>query len=347
MRSEALLKVRPSDFLVRETMVLPLRDDTGGAQRYLLLRKDGYTTTEAVHLIAEKLGVSTQEITFGGLKDEDGITEQVIAVPAHALSKEDTGWVLGFVEAEHRRFSLSHYGYGDEPITIGELEGNGFRVVVRGLAGLSAERFSALRKVNLLFLNYYDTQRFGVPGGPKRTHLVGGAMLAGDWDLALHELAGLGARESEEAGRHPGDPRAFFTALDPRAAAFFLAAHGSHEWNAALAEEAGEAFGDDAVDVEVDGLSYRYARSGTNAAALLARRREIPFTKYSFEHGVIAKRTSTRASVLQTVVTVGGFRPDEEFAGRFQATLGFFLPSGCYATAAVRQLVTYVSAGAP
>ncbi|MET8760697.1 tRNA pseudouridine(13) synthase TruD [Lentzea sp. NPDC004782] len=347
MFAEAVLKHRPSDFIVREAMALPVQDEPGPAHRYLVLRKCGYTTTEAIGWIAAKLGLRTADITFGGLKDEDGVTEQLIALPATALSDEDTGCVLSLTEADDRRLSLWHHGYGADPIAIGELEGNAFRVVVRDLGGSPAERFSALRKVNLLFLNYYDTQRFGVPGGPKRSHLVGEAMLAGDWSLALRELAGLGAPESDAAGAWTGQAKRFFDSLDPRAASFFLAAHSSHEWNTALAARAGEVFGDAALDVEIDTIPYRYARCGAAAAELLGNCREIPFVKRSLHNGLITAKTSTRASVVQTVVSVSGFGPDTEFPGRFQATLGFFLPSGCYATAAVRQLVSYIVHGAP
>ncbi|WP_410575593.1 tRNA pseudouridine(13) synthase TruD [Amycolatopsis sp. cmx-4-61] len=340
-----VLKHQPSDFLVRENMVLRLRDDPGAAQRYMLLRKDGYTTTEAVRWIAEKLALGTGEVTFGGLKDEDGITEQVVAVPRHALSEEDGQ--LRLVEGEHRWLSLHHYGYGDEPIEIGALEGNGFRVVVRNVTASLAEHLSSLRKMNLLFLNYYDTQRFGVPDGPKRTHHVGAAILAGDWELARTELAGLRAPESEQAANWTGDAKTLFTTLDPRTTAFYLAAQSSFRWNAELAARAAEVFDDDSVEIELDGLKYLYPTSGDAAAALMAHCRELPFRKYTFADTRPVSRLSPRPTLVQTTVTISGFAPDEHHPGAFEVTLGFFLPSGCYATAAVRQLMTIVSAGKP
>lgn len=46
---------------------------------------------------------------------------------------------------------------------------------------------------------------------------------------------------------------------------------------------------------------------------------------------------------MQTIITVlAEPTPDDRFPGRQCVTLGFFLPSGCYATAMLRQLMAYV-----
>jgi tRNA pseudouridine13 synthase len=339
-----LLKERPSDFLVRESVVLPLSDDRTAGQHYLLLRKSGYTTMEAVRIVAGELGVPVSDVTYGGLKDEDAITEQIIAVPAGAAGDRVAGGDWGLAARPGRWLHLRHYGYGATPMRIGGLTGNDFRIVVRNLPEEVAKRFAALRKYNLLFLNYYDTQRFGVPGGPRRTHLVGRALLAERWSEARRELIGLGAPESATAAAWDGPEPEFWTRLDARTVAFYLASAASFEWNAELRTALADAGGHDWFDTRVDGLEYRYARSAAGVAELLRTQRDLDYLKYRFESGRPVATTSSRPTVVQALVEVAGVGPDTARPGRFSTTLGFFLPSGSYATAAVRQLVAQVEA---
>ncbi|WP_329576581.1 tRNA pseudouridine(13) synthase TruD [Kitasatospora sp. NBC_01250] len=336
MPDQAVLKQRPQDFIVREAMVVELTEPADAAWRYLLLRKSGYTTMEAIRLIAERLDLPTGEVTYGGLKDEDGVTEQLVAVPARvplpALGAE--GWRVA--DQADRWLHLHHHGYGAEPLAIGRLEGNGFRITVRNLDPDRARRLGELRKHTLFFLNYYDTQRFGVPGGPKRTHLVGQAMLAGDWDTALRELAGLRAPESPQAAQWRGPAEEFFRTLDPRNASFYLAAQASFDWNAALRRAVDDSCAPQTSTVELDGLEYRYAE---RPLAVLATASDLPYAKYTFTDGTAQARTSARPTIVQTSVSLTPAAPDELNPGRSRIGLGFFLPSGSYATAAVRQLL--------
>jgi len=342
-----VLKHAPSDFLVRENMVVRLTDQATAGQQYLMLRKSGYTTMEAIRLIADKLGLPTRDITYGGLKDEDGITEQLVAVPVGALaalSRDSRGPQEWLLSEPNRWLQLQHYGYGVEPLRIGRLEGNGFQIVVRNLDAEQAARLEQLRKVNLLFLNYYDTQRFGVPGGPKRTHLVGAAILAQEWDLALQELIGLRAPESAMASTWQGPAQEFFARLDPRTSSFYLAAHASGRWNALLLEAVAATCPHEYLCVELEGLAYRYVTSIDAAIKLMGAARELPYERYSYDDGRPVPATSKRSTVVQTTVSMTRHEPDERIPGMFRVGLNLFLPSGCYATAAVRQLLAYARA---
>jgi tRNA pseudouridine13 synthase len=334
---DAVLKHTPFDFQVRENLVVSFAEPADAEYRYLLLRKCGYTTMEAVRMVAAEFDVTTREVTYAGLKDEDGITEQLVAMPIATLREAPAATGLRIADTGERWMVLSHYGFGTVPLQIGGLEGNGFRIVVRNLDNETAERLASRPKVVLLFLNYYDTQRFGVPGGPKRTHLVGRAILSGEWNVALQELAGLKAPESAGAVAWTGSPRAFFDQLDPRTTSFYLSAHASSLWNAELAELVTKAAGDEAVDVSVDGITYRYPTGSRAPGSLLVDAPSLPYDKYSYVDGVPTPVQSTRATVVQTTVAVEGCASDPHHPGRSAVTVRFFLPSGCYATAVVRQ----------
>ncbi|KOT94749.1 tRNA pseudouridine synthase D [Streptomyces rimosus subsp. pseudoverticillatus] len=344
MTGTLVLKHRPEDFRVRENLVLALTDEAAADQRYLLLHKRGYTTMEAVRLVADRLGVPSRDVGYAGLKDEDGITEQLLSVPLKAPAALGELTSAGLVEERgpDRLLSLSHYGYGREPLRVGRLNGNGFRVVLRGLDETTAAHLADRHRMNLLFVNYYDTQRFGVPGGPKRTHLVGEALLKEDWALARRELAGLGAPESGIAERWDGTDQDLFRELDPRTVAFYLAAHSSYEWNAQVRELVATNCPEESAETRVDGLPYRFPTTGRAVAALLAACHELPYMRYAYQDGPV-ERPTVRPTVIQTTVTAEEEGPDEEFPGRRAVEVSFLLPSGCYATAALRQLIAQCS----
>lgn len=327
-----VLKHRPSDFLVREVLVPRTCTPEEAAYDYFSLAKSGYTTMEAVRMIAAAFGLPSEQVTYGGLKDEDGITEQLIALPA------GTERAATWEHLEGTSFlRLVRYGYGIDPLRIGGLEGNAFRIVARDVDPEFAERTCASHSISLLFLNYYDIQRFGVPGGVRRTHFVGRAILENDWEIALTELIGLGAPESAAAARWSGDPRSFFTQLDPRVPGFYLSAHGSHEWNQRLRAQARER-ATRSFDIEVEGVPFTYVSTSNDAVEVMAASSRLAYRRYGFVDGEVTWRESSRASVIQAQVAFDGWRPDEAHEGRAAVELRFFLPSGCYATAALRQL---------
>ena len=336
--SDAILKHQPGDFVVRENMMVQLTPRQGAEQHYLLLRKCGYTTMEACRRIATEFGLTSRAVAYGGLKDEDAITEQMVSLPIDAATPEalNGGWTLH--DEPHRWLQLQHYGYGREPLAIGALEGNGFQIVIRNLDSDGASVFESVGKLSSLFLNYYDTQRFGVPGGPKRTHHVGEAILEARWDDARRELISLGAAESAMA-RDATNAPAFFLELDPRTVAFYLSAHGSHQWNQLLRSHVTTLPATDRVAVEVEGITYDYVTATQSAARLMADVVSLPQSKYEFREGVAVEIPSQRATVVQTAMTVTDVGDDDQLPGRYAASVRFFLPSGTYATAAIRQLL--------
>ncbi|HEU5160828.1 MAG TPA: tRNA pseudouridine(13) synthase TruD [Streptosporangiaceae bacterium] len=345
MGDPVILKYLPNDFLVRENLIVDLTSAAEASQQYLLLRKYGFTTMEAIRLVADRLGLTWADVTYGGLKDEDAVTEQLVAVPMDApvdtLPAADnlSSWPL--VREPDRWLELRHYGYGTEPLQIGRLEGNAFRIVVRNVEGRTAARFALERKMTSFFLNFYDTQRFGVPNGPKRTHLVGSAILEGRWDDALTELIGLRAPESRDAEDWTGPAPEFFARLDPRTVSFYLAAHASHRWNGSLSALVEETCPDEHFPIAVDGVAYRYVTSPRAATKVLAKATMLPYMKYTFVDGAPTEQRSQRTTVVQTSMTVETVTDDREIVGRSSVCLRFFLPSGSYATAAVRQVMSY------
>ena len=336
MNEMGRLKVLPQDFLVTEC---PSRHiGSNGSSAYLRLRKSGFTTMEAIDLVAEHLGAPRQEVGYAGLKDEDGVTEQLVSVPSETGPFPDR--TVDIVDDGTRFLSVSYAGSADEPLDIGELHGNVFTVVVRDLAHETAEQLVAACAVDHHFVNYYDTQRFGVPGGPKETHLLGRALLENDLETAWELFTRSGSPEA--ARLHGRGDSSALAELDGRTIAFYRSSHASFVWNQLVGELVADVCPPGSTEVVADeGLRYELPTRSIHALRLAAEHPSVPFVRHRWKDGEHTTTEARRTSVVQTRVRCSPPAVDQLHPGRARCTLSFFLPSGAYATMAVRQLVRY------
>jgi len=171
----AKLKERPEDFFVREIKNLNLKEK--GRYAYFLLRKRNMTTLDAVRRVAKELGVSAETVGTAGLKDKEAITEQFISVENPRAIKN----------LREENLTLTFLGYGDEPVRMGEIEGNYFEITVRSIGKKKREYLR--RSIDFVrefgFENYFGEQRFGSVKFARE--FVAKLLLKGDYEGALKE----------------------------------------------------------------------------------------------------------------------------------------------------------------
>ncbi len=145
------IKESPEDFYVREIKHLEFEPE--GRYAYFLMRKKDLGTLEALKIVARHLRVPEERIGFGGLKDKRSVSEQFISVERPVEVRE----------LDTENLKLRFLGYGNRPVSLGEIEGNYFEVVVRGLGKRKREflkeRVPFVRRFG--FENYFGEQRFG------------------------------------------------------------------------------------------------------------------------------------------------------------------------------------------
>jgi tRNA pseudouridine13 synthase len=199
--SDGVIRKKPEDFEVTE---MPLYEACGeGEFLYLLVRKRGMGTFEAVRRLAHALGVPEREIGYAGLKDARAVTTQWISVPAGVEERARGLNLSGITVLEARRHR--------NKLRIGHLRGNRFSIVVRGAPPGGIERAGTVLDVLLRrgAPNYFGEQRFGARGA---SHLYGEAILRRDYEAFLKRFLGgppagekdpriRRAREAFEAGR--------------------------------------------------------------------------------------------------------------------------------------------------
>ena len=144
------LKQRPEDFSVKES--LPLRR---GAARRAPRLPDGQAEAVDVrrgrpHPRAVRL--KRAAVSYCGLKDKQGRTEQLIAVEGADVDLQDPDLRLKFL------------GRTDEPLSAANITSNRFSVTVRALSEEDVARLPASpppRSTGSGVVNYFDSQRFG------------------------------------------------------------------------------------------------------------------------------------------------------------------------------------------
>ncbi|OON82739.1 tRNA pseudouridine(13) synthase TruD [Streptomyces tsukubensis] len=350
----ALLKKFPADFLVSESLVLPTTEPgaEGTRYHYMRLRKRGYTTFEAIEAISAFCGLDARGIGYAGLKDEDAVTDQLVALTSPLSSEDIEHFNTAHGKGEHQRgcppfLVLRHHGYGPHALGVGELDGNSFLIVVRRLDRAQAQKLDGIQgRRSLYFVNYYDTQRFGVPRGPKRTHLIGKALLDGDHGLALELVRESGSTEAAAAQRFTGPADRFFSSLDQRRVAFFLSSHASFAWNRQVGELVRSNCGDLAVREVREGIPYLFPTTTAGVLGVLQDGLGLKYDSWRWRDGRLTSSASARPVAVQTQLRVGDVTEDESDPGSWKCTLRFFLSSGSYGTTAVGQFFHQLRADA-
>src|SRR5688572_9537397 len=113
--------------------------------------KQKISTLQAVERLRERFRVKRQDVSFCGLKDKQGRTEQLIAVKGKQVEVQDPDLKLTLV------------GRSDEPLSAKNITSNRFSVIVRDLSEDEAARLpEAIAEVERVgVVNYFDSQRFG------------------------------------------------------------------------------------------------------------------------------------------------------------------------------------------
>ncbi|PIY60489.1 hypothetical protein COY95_01515 [Candidatus Woesearchaeota archaeon CG_4_10_14_0_8_um_filter_47_5] len=167
MELQYRIKQIPEDFRVEELPAHRLLESQGatkGAFVYFRLRKRNYTTLAALQALAHWLGIPLKAFGFAGNKDRHAVTGQFCSARGGHHAKR-----LGLFR--HQDIEVSVVGRGDIPLSLGELEGNCFEIVVRGLPpGRNYEEYFLTSKIQIP--NYFDEQRFSTQNVPVGRALV-------------------------------------------------------------------------------------------------------------------------------------------------------------------------------
>jgi tRNA pseudouridine13 synthase len=179
------LKTRVSDFIVDEIGGEP-REHPNGKYTCAIVRLTNWETNNFVREASERLQMSRKKIHFSGTKDKRGITTRVFTFEAPLESVRALSNVPGIeVQRLYRTNSES---------SLGDHWGNAFELILRDVQGTKSDVQAAVDAIARDafakggFPNVFGPQRFGAMRAT--THLVGAAMVRGDFFGAVHAYLG-------------------------------------------------------------------------------------------------------------------------------------------------------------
>ncbi|NPA12732.1 MAG: tRNA pseudouridine(13) synthase TruD [Aquificae bacterium] len=191
---EKRIKRKPSDFIVEE--IPTVKPQEKGKYHLYQLKKSKLSTLQVIRFLSKLLNILPSEIGFAGLKDKMAITTQYITIPSTVQIGDNLCYINKggkWVKVDKLNFNkdvgfcLKKVGYTDEPIAVGGLLGNSFRVKVYGIKKEDRERVyeNLGRAERFGFPNYFGEQRFGSLKG--RNDFIFKYLLKGDTERALKE----------------------------------------------------------------------------------------------------------------------------------------------------------------
>lgn len=306
------IKQRPEDFLVKE--ISTIKPAEKGRYTYFLLKKKSYNTIRAVEHIADALHINPKKIGFAGNKDKIAITEQVCSV--QGIDKER------LEKIKLQDLEITYLGKGDEPVSLGDLEGNEFEIIIRNI-----DKKPKLKKA---FINYFGEQRFGKANAP-----IGKAIVRKDFEKAVKlMLEDKGPEQIKVRDYIQKNPRNFVGSLKmlpTKLLKIYIHAYQSWMWNKA-AEKTNKkgnltivGFG---TIIENTALADIIAEEGIEPRDFIIK--EIP--ELSSE--------GDERKIMETAkdLKIGKLEKDELNQGKKKAKITFKLPKGSYATEFIRQL---------
>jgi tRNA pseudouridine13 synthase len=158
----ATLKGLNEDFIVTE---LPLQLPSGAGEHiWLEIEKNGANTAFVAQQLAAAAGVQDWDVGYAGLKDRYAITRQWFSI--YLPIGKGKGETPDLTQLQHPEFKVLSQSRHVKKLRPGDLQGNRFRIVLRGVSGDPEAIEANLKAVASQGApNYFGAQRFGFEGG--------------------------------------------------------------------------------------------------------------------------------------------------------------------------------------
>jgi tRNA pseudouridine13 synthase len=340
------LKYKNTDFMVNEVSLMPTLSIKNNSQySYIWMVKNGLTTFDATEKIAKFFNIDISEINTQGLKDEDAVTKQIVSIKKIIDSKH----LLEFNKKHVGKYPEIKIdkiiGYGKINVTERALHGNIFNITIRNLNPETAEKIKSFCTKNrfITFINYYDNQRFGMPGGPYNTHLIGEAIVKNDWKKAFEEIIKTNnfSEAVDYSSKIKDDDfiKDYFKKMNIKKIKFFVAAYTSFLWNKKVSTSI-KKLNSESKKCYFEEVGNLFVP--TKLPIISKNILTVPGFEFSEKSFCATAKNYSRTMSVSTTVFPSGLETDEYNNRKKRIVLSFFLPTGTYATMFVKQLLLQI-----
>ncbi|ABN75006.1 tRNA pseudouridine synthase D [Actinobacillus pleuropneumoniae] len=316
------LKAEFADFIVREELGYPLSGE--GEFVAVKIRKTNANTLFVGERLAKFAGISERNMSYAGLKDRHAVTEQWFCL--HLAGKETPD----FTQFECEGVEVLEVTRHNRKIRVGSLAGNHFELLLRDVNESEElnQRLNRLQAVG--FPNYFTEQRFGRDG-----HNLTQSLRWANGEIAVKD------RKKRSFYLSAARSEVFNLVVSQRIA--------DHLTQTVLAGDYVQLAGSNSFfmveEKEVAETQQRLASGDVLLTAPLIGEKSLELTACEQEKAIIAQH-STLVELMKKERMANARRAmlckPQDFSWRFEAEglrLRFFLDSGSYATALVRELI--------
>src|SRR3989344_3037018 len=333
------LKQLPEDFVVIERPAA--KAEQHGKYLYFWMKKREKNTIDAIKELAKALRIREKDIGFAGSKDKHAVTEHLISLLG---AKKEIVEELVIPQVV-----LEFYGYGIKPISLGDLQGNQFEIVVRNLAKEKIEEITGVE-------NYFDEQRFS-----KHNVEIGRHLIKKDFAKAAKLIDD--PKTGQYLEKKPHDYVGAIKFLPARLLRMYVNAYQSYLWNKTVArylEQMGKVLkkivysegelvfvsnADKFKDLKIPLIGF--GQEGSEDRKVQDIINEImEEEKLSYADFIIKQipELTLEGELRKAIVPVhdleiGRKASDELNHGKKKLKVSFVLPKGSYATMAIRRMV--------
>lgn len=310
----ARIRLEPEDFQVEE--VLGFAPSGAGEHVLLRVRKRGANTQWVARELAAQGGVRVHDVGYAGLKDRHAVTTQWFSVPARR--KAPAAWLS--VRGEGYEVEEAHAHQRKLP--RGALEGNRFVLRMREFVGdreRLTQRVAAIAAAGVP--NYFGPQRFGRelanlrPGYPREQSFRLSAARSLIFNAVLAERIARGNWLQLHVGERAN--------LDGRNSSFIVEA-----LDAALDERLQQ------LDIHPTGPLW--GEDGCGIAGEIAELEQEVAGRYP---ELLEWLRADRVAAMRRPLRMAVRELELDWLDEHSFTLKFFLRSGSFATAVVRELI--------
>lgn len=339
--SETMYKIKqlPEDFIVKEISTVKKKPD--GKYLYFWIKKKEQNTLDVIRELARELRIPEKQIGAAGNKDKHAVTEQMISVIG--VKKENVEKI------KRENVSFEFYGRGEVPISLGDLLGNKFEIMIRNLEGQKIEKAGFLE-------NYFGEQRFSLHNADIGKHLI-----QKEFQLAAYLIND--AKIKEYLKERPNDFVGALKKLPMRLLRIYVNACQSYLWNKTTArylEKKGKlmkkvsysggewVFVSNPLDfkdlkIPIVGFGYEYADNEINdIIAEIMKEEQLSPSDFIIKQIPELTLEGELRKVFVPVqnLKIGRRIKDKLNAGKKKVQVSFTLSKGSYATVALKKIIS-------
>lgn len=318
------LKTDNEDFQVSE--ILGVEPEGTGNHAWLWVEKQGYNTDWVASKLAALAGVKMVDIGFAGLKDRHGITRQWFSVNLQNVEEPD--WAR-LAEQTSNRVSVLRAERHSRKIKRGMNKGNSFVIRLRDIEldqDVFQKRVAQLHEFGVP--NYYTEQRFGREGENVQKLLAWtrGELKPRKNEKSIYLSAGRSFLFNHLLSRRITDGS--WQALHEGELAMLDGTHSVF-----LVETVDETIADRLRTRDIHPAGMLYGKGKFQPSSI----EQSVYSEYSELTAALARHNMTQDYRSLRLIPENFLYSVEPL----YLQVSFSLPSGCYATAVLRELVDY------